>query len=41
MSDLIQQNFDGVLDGIPPENFATMVRSVHKYGRYGSLGIAV
>ena len=24
--------------GIPPENFVTMVQAVHKYGRYASLG---
>jgi uroporphyrinogen decarboxylase len=30
-----------IMDGIPPENFETMVRAVHKYGRYGSLGQAV
>ena len=28
-----------IMDGIPPENFVTMVKAVHKYGRYGSLGI--
>ena len=27
-----------IMDGIPPENFITMVQAVHKYGRYGSLG---
>ena len=27
-----------IMDGIPPENFVTMVAAVHKYGRYGSLG---
>jgi uroporphyrinogen decarboxylase len=27
-----------IMDGIPPENFVTMVQAVHKYGRYGSLG---
>jgi hypothetical protein len=26
------------MDGIPPENFVTMVKAVHKYGRYGALG---
>jgi uroporphyrinogen decarboxylase len=30
-----------IMDGIPPENFVTMVQAVHKYGRYGSLGKAV
>lgn len=29
-----------IMDGIPPENFETMVRAVHKYGRYGNLGKA-
>jgi uroporphyrinogen decarboxylase len=29
-----------IMDGIPPENFVTMTRAVHKYGRYGSLGVA-
>ena len=27
-----------IMDGIPPENFVTMVQAVHKYGRYNSLG---
>ena len=27
-----------IMDGIPPENFVTMVQAVHKYGCYGSLG---
>jgi uroporphyrinogen decarboxylase len=27
-----------IMDGIPPENFVSMVAAVHKYGRYGSLG---
>ena len=27
-----------IMDGIPPENFVTMVQAVHKYGRYGCLG---
>jgi uroporphyrinogen decarboxylase len=27
-----------IMDGIPPENFVTMVKAVHKYGRYGALG---
>ena len=27
-----------IMDGIPPENFLTMVQAVHKYGRYSSLG---
>ena len=30
-----------IMDGIPPENFVTMIRAAHKYGRYGSLGQAV
>jgi len=30
-----------IMDGIPPENFVTMIRAAHKYGRYGSLGEAV
>jgi hypothetical protein len=30
-----------IMDGIPPESFETMVRAVHRYGRYGSLGQAV
>jgi uroporphyrinogen decarboxylase len=29
-----------IMDGIPPENFVAMIRAVHKYGRYGSLGEA-
>ncbi|MDP2984244.1 MAG: uroporphyrinogen decarboxylase family protein [Candidatus Latescibacter sp.] len=28
-----------IMDGIPPENFTAMTEAVHKYGRYGSLGI--
>ena len=28
-----------IMDGIPPENFVAMIEAVHKYGRYGSLGI--
>jgi uroporphyrinogen decarboxylase len=28
-----------IMDGIPPENFVAMIRAVHKYGRYGSLGV--
>jgi len=28
-----------IMDGIPPKNFITMVEAVHKYGRYGSLGV--
>jgi uroporphyrinogen decarboxylase len=28
-----------IMDGIPPENFVSMVAAVHKYGRYGSLGV--
>jgi uroporphyrinogen decarboxylase len=27
-----------IMDGIPPENFVTMIKAVHKYGHYGSLG---
>jgi uroporphyrinogen decarboxylase len=27
-----------IMDGIPPQNFVTMVEAVHKYGRYGALG---
>jgi LacI family transcriptional regulator len=27
-----------IMEGIPPENFVTMTRAVHKYGRYGALG---
>jgi uroporphyrinogen decarboxylase len=30
-----------IMDGIPPENFVAMTETVHKYGRYGSLGAAV
>ena len=30
-----------IMDGIPPENFVTMIQAVHKYGRYGQLGIAL
>jgi LacI family transcriptional regulator len=29
---------NGIVEGIPPENFVAMTRAVHKYGRYGSLG---
>ena len=29
---------NGIVEGIPPENFVTMTQAVHKYGRYGSLG---
>lgn len=29
---------NGIVEGIPPENFVTMTQVVHKYGRYGSLG---
>lgn len=29
-----------IMDGVNPENFEAMVRAVHKYGRYGSLGQA-
>jgi uroporphyrinogen decarboxylase len=29
-----------IMDGIPPESFVTMIKAVHKYGRYGSLGRA-
>jgi uroporphyrinogen decarboxylase len=28
-----------IMDGIPPESFVTMIQAVHKYGRYGSLGV--
>jgi uroporphyrinogen decarboxylase len=27
-----------IMEGVNPENFEAMVRAVHKYGRYGSLG---
>jgi uroporphyrinogen decarboxylase len=27
-----------IMEGIPPENFLTMIQAVHKYGRYGALG---
>ena len=27
-----------IMEGIPPENFVTMIEAVHKYGRYNSLG---
>ena len=27
-----------IMDGIPPENFVTMIDAVHKYGCYDSLG---
>jgi LacI family transcriptional regulator len=30
---------NGILETVPPENFVAMTRAVHKYGRYGSLGI--
>ena len=30
-----------IMDGIPPENFLAMTEAVHKYGRYGSLGVDV
>jgi LacI family transcriptional regulator len=29
-----------IMDGIPPENFVAMTKAVHKYGRYGSLGVS-
>lgn len=29
---------NGIMEGIPPENFVAMTQAVHKYGRYGSLG---
>jgi len=29
---------NGIVEGIPPENFVAMTQAVHKYGRYGSLG---
>jgi uroporphyrinogen decarboxylase len=28
-----------IMEGIPPENFVAMTEAVHRYGRYGSLGI--
>jgi uroporphyrinogen-III decarboxylase len=28
-----------IADGVPPENFVALVRAVHKYGRYESLGV--
>ena len=28
-----------IMEGIPPESFTAMTRAVHKYGRYGSLGV--
>ena len=28
-----------IMDGIPPENFVAMIQAVHRYGRYGSLGV--
>ncbi len=28
-----------IMEGIPPENFVAMTQAVHKYGRYGSLGV--
>jgi uroporphyrinogen decarboxylase len=27
-----------IMQGIPPENFVTMIEAVHRYGRYGHLG---
>jgi uroporphyrinogen-III decarboxylase len=27
-----------IMEGIPPENFVTMIQAVHKYGHYGALG---
>ena len=27
-----------IVEGIPPQNFVTMVKAVHRYGRYGFLG---
>jgi uroporphyrinogen decarboxylase len=30
-----------IMDGIPPENFVTMIEAVHKYGCYGPLGQVV
>jgi uroporphyrinogen decarboxylase len=30
-----------IMEGVNPENFEAMVRAVHKYGRYGSLGQTV
>jgi LacI family transcriptional regulator len=29
---------NGIVEGIPPENFVAMTQAVHRYGRYGSLG---
>ena len=29
-----------IMEGIPPENFVAMTKAVHKYGRYGSLGVS-
>jgi uroporphyrinogen decarboxylase len=28
-----------IMEGIPPGSFTAMTRAVHKYGRYGSLGV--
>jgi hypothetical protein len=30
---------DGITDEIPPQNLVAMTRAVHKYGRYGALGV--
>jgi uroporphyrinogen-III decarboxylase len=27
-----------IMEGIPPENFVTMVQAAHRFGHYGSLG---
>ncbi|MBZ0288615.1 MAG: hypothetical protein K8I30_13440, partial [Anaerolineae bacterium] len=27
-----------IMEGIPPQNFVTMIEAVHRYGRYGALG---
>ncbi|MBC8449878.1 MAG: substrate-binding domain-containing protein [Chloroflexi bacterium] len=29
---------NGIIEGIPPENFVAMTQAVHRHGRYGSLG---
>jgi len=29
---------NGIVEGIPPENFVAMTQALHRYGRYGSLG---
>jgi uroporphyrinogen-III decarboxylase len=30
----------GLNDGVPPESFVIMARAVHRFGRYGALGVA-